>query len=98
MKDLKLDIQYWNCSKLRKGYSGTAVLINSRRLKTLPIEVTEGINHEEHDKEGRSITLEFENFFLVSVYVPNAGEGQKRLNYRVEEFDKAFHKYCKDLE
>ncbi len=55
------------------------------------------IDNEYHDKEGRVITLEYDKFYLVSVYVPNAGEGLKRLNYRVNEWDKAFFEYLNKL-
>lgn len=67
---------YWNSAE-RKGYSGTAVFT---RLK--PISVTFGIGIEEHDNEGRVITLEFEKFFLVTIYTPNSKRGLERLGYR----------------
>ena len=69
--------QYWN-SALKKGYSGTAVF-----SKKEPINVTYGIGIEEHDKEGRIITLEFEKFFLVNCYTPNSKKGLERLDYRM---------------
>ncbi len=75
---------YFNSSKARKGYSGTAVL-----TKTQPIEVTYDMGIEEHDQEGRVITAEFEQFILVTVYTPNSGAGMKRLDYRAE-WDVAF--------
>jgi exodeoxyribonuclease-3 len=68
---------YVNSSKARKGYSGTSIL-----TKTEPLNVTYDMNIEEHDQEGRVITAEFADFYLVTVYVPNAGEGLKRLDYR----------------
>ncbi len=65
--------QYWNSAE-RKGYSGTAVF-----TKIKPIKVTYGIGKEEHDKEGRIITLEFEKFFLVNCYTPNSKRELERL-------------------
>jgi len=79
---------YWNNSIERKGYSGVAIL-----SKIKPQKCTFGLNSQSHDLEGRVITLQFEDFYLVSVYVPNAGEGLKRLQYRVDEWDYHFHKY-----
>jgi exodeoxyribonuclease-3 len=81
-----------NQSKTRKGYSGTAIL-----SKTQPLQVTYDMGFEEHDQEGRIITSEFENFYLVTVYTPNSGRGLVRLDYR-EEWDKVFRTYIKDLE
>ena len=68
---------YWN-SAIKKGYSGTAVF-----SKTKPINVTYGIGIEEHDKEGRVITLEFENYYLVNCYTPNSKRELDRLEYRM---------------
>lgn len=65
--------------------------------KFKPLSVTYDINIPEHDLEGRVLTLEYPEFYIVSVYVPNAGEGVKRLNYRVNEFDKSFHNFLKNL-
>ena len=65
-------------SALRKGYSGTAIF-----TKKDPINVSYGINIEEHDKEGRVITLEFKDFYLVNCYTPNAKRELERLNYRM---------------
>ena len=76
-----------NSSKARKGYSGTAIL-----TKTEPLGVTYDMALEEFDQEGRVITAEFLNFFLVTVYTPNAGEGLSRLDYR-ERWDVAFNEY-----
>ena len=70
--------QYWNYAK-RKGYSGTAVF-----SKTEPLSVQMGMGIEEHDQEGRVITLEFEDFYFVTVYTPNSQEGLKRLEYRMK--------------
>jgi exodeoxyribonuclease-3 len=79
-------------SAVKKGYSGTAIL-----SKIKPIEVSHGINSTEHDTEGRVLCLEFENYFLVNVYVPNSGSALKRLDYR-QEWDKAFFAFLKNLE
>ncbi len=70
--------QYWN-SAIKKGYSGTAVF-----SKREPISVTYGIGKDEHSTEGRAITLEFEKFYLVNVYTPNAQPELKRLEYRMQ--------------
>lgn len=76
--DLKFDGYYsfWNSAE-RKGYSGTAIF-----TKIEPKNVTYGIGIEEYDKEGRVITLEFEKFFMVNIYTPNAKRGLERLDYR----------------
>lgn len=78
--DLKTEgyYQYWNYAE-KKGYSGTAVF-----TKIKPLNVTYGIGIDEHDKEGRVITLEFENFFYVTAYVPNSQAENARLEYRVK--------------
>ena len=70
--------QYWNYAE-RKGYSGTAIF-----TKKEPMDVSYGIGIEEHDKEGRVITLEFEDFYMVTVYTPNSQSELKRLSYRME--------------
>jgi len=67
---------YWNSAE-KKGYSGTAIF-----TKIKPINVTYGIGIEEHDKEGRVITLEFENFYMVDIYTPNSKRELERLDYR----------------
>lgn len=82
--------QYWNCCKSQKGYSGTAIF-----TKVSPISAQ--YDFKNHDQEGRSITLEFENFYLVATYVPNAGEGLKRLDYRINQWDKDFQTYLLSL-
>lgn len=82
---------FWN-SAVRPGYSGTAIF-----TKEKPLNVTNGIGIPEHDNEGRVLTLEFPDFYLMNVYTPNAGDELKRLPYRVE-WDKAFLKYVKCLE
>ena len=69
---------YWN-SAVKKGYSGTAVF-----TKVKPINVTYGIGKEEHDQEGRIITLEFEKFYLVNCYTPNSKRELERLDYRMK--------------
>jgi exodeoxyribonuclease-3 len=83
---------YANSSKLRKGYSGTAIL---SRVK--PLNVTYDMGIEVHDQEGRIITAEFEQYYLVTVYVPNSGRGLDRLPYR-QKWDADFLLYIKDLE
>ncbi|HRD08142.1 MAG: exodeoxyribonuclease III [Saprospiraceae bacterium] len=75
----------------KKGYSGVAIL-----SKTEPLSVSRDIGIAEHDTEGRVITAEYQNFFLVNVYVPNSGEGLKRLSYR-SDWDKAFAGYLSKL-
>lgn len=76
----------------RKGYSGTAIM-----SKKEPLSVSYGINWEEHDQEGRVITAEYADFYLITVYVPNSGSGLVRLDYR-QLWDRAFLQYVKDLE
>ena len=68
---------FWNYAD-KKGYSGTAIYTRQE-----PLNVTLGIGVDEHDHEGRVITLEMENFYLVNVYVPNSQDGLKRLDYRM---------------
>ena len=70
--------QYWNYAE-KKGYSGTAIF-----TKKKPISVTYGLGIEEHDKEGRVITLEFDKFFMITVYTPNSQEALARLDYRMK--------------
>ena len=84
--------QYWNGCTAKKGYSGTAIF-----TKVRPVSVQFDFGTK-HNQEGRSITMEFKKFILVATYVPNAGEGLKRLNYRVNEWDADFHAYLKKLE
>ena len=78
--DLEFDgyRSYWNYAE-KKGYSGTAIFTRQQ-----PVGVTMGIGIDEHDHEGRVITLEMENFYLVNVYVPNSQDGLKRLDYRMK--------------
>ncbi|MDO8481315.1 MAG: exodeoxyribonuclease III [Nanoarchaeota archaeon] len=82
---------FWNAAE-KPGYSGTAIF-----TKVKPLKATYDIGVPEHDKEGRVITLEFEDFFLVNVYVPNSGVELKRLPYR-GTWDNAFTSYLKKLD
>lgn len=97
MQEGQLDINidgyemYLNSAE-RKGYSGTAIFT---RIK--PLNTTYGINIEEHDKEGRVLTLEFENFFLVNCYTPNAKRDLSRLEYR-QVWEDDFREYLKTLD
>ncbi|MBN2329471.1 MAG: exodeoxyribonuclease III [Candidatus Omnitrophica bacterium] len=83
---------FWNPAE-RKGYSGTAVF-----SKIKPIHAAFGMGAPQHDAEGRVITLEFDDYYLVNVYTPNAGRGLERLAYRSQEWDPAFLHYVKTLE
>ena len=82
---------FWN-SAIKKGYSGTAVF-----SKTKPINVSYGINKEEHDQEGRVITVEYEKFYLVNCYTPNSQRELTRLDYRMQWEDE-FRNYLKVLD
>ena len=90
--DLELDgyYQYWNYAK-KKGYSGTAIF-----TKKEPISVSYGIGIEEHDNEGRVITLEYDNFYMVTVYTPNSQNELARLDYRMT-WEDAFADYLNSL-
>ena len=83
--------QYWNYA-VKKGYSGTAIF-----TKAEPLSVTYGIGKEEHDQEGRVITLEFSEFYMVTVYTPNSQNELARLPYRME-WERDFLAYLKELE
>lgn len=83
--------QYWNYAN-RKGYSGTAIF-----TKKEPISVFNGMGIEEHDKEGRVITLEFEDFYMVTVYTPNSQSELRRLEYRMQ-WEKDFLSYLLNLQ
>lgn len=83
--------QYWNFAQ-KKGYSGTAIF-----SKKEPLNIIYGMGIEEHDQEGRVITLEFEKFYLVTVYTPNSQRGLARLEYRMK-WEDAFLTYLKELE
>ena len=93
----QLDLQfegyqsYWNYAE-KKGYSGTAIFTRHQ-----PLSVAYGIGVDEHDHEGRVITLEMENFYLITVYVPNSQDGLKRLDYRMI-WEDDFLAYLKKLE
>lgn len=82
---------YWNYAD-KKGYSGTAIF--TRRH---PLSVTYGLGIDLHDHEGRIITAEYEDFYLVTAYVPNSQDGLRRLDYR-QQWDKDLRAYLKDLE
>ena len=83
--------QYWN-SAVKKGYSGTAVF-----TKKTPVSVKNGMDIPEHDNEGRVITCEYEDFYLVTVYTPNAQSELARLDYRMT-WDDAFREYMLELD
>ncbi len=83
--------QYWNYAE-KKGYSGTAIF-----AKNEPLSVSYGIGIEEHDREGRVITLEYDNFYLVTCYTPNSQNELKRLPYRMQ-WEDDFREYLKTLD
>lgn len=83
--------QYWNYAE-KKGYSGTAIFAKNEALS-----VSYGIGIEEHDKEGRVITLEYDNFYLVTCYTPNSQNELKRLPYRMQ-WEDDFREYLKTLD
>ena len=93
--DLELDLpgyhQFWNSAE-KKGYSGTAVF-----TKTEPLSVTYGLGIEEHDHEGRVITAEYPDFYLVCCYTPNSQDGLKRLDYRMT-WEDDFRAYLRKLD
>ena len=89
--DLEGYHQYWNYAE-KKGYSGTAIF-----TKEKPLSVNYGINIDEHDKEGRAITLEFETFYFVTVYTPNSQNELKRLDYRMK-WEDDFRAYLLELD
>ena len=91
--EIELDnyYQYWNDAE-KKGYSGTAVF-----TKIKPIEVNYGIGIDHHDKEGRIITLEYDDFYLVNVYTPNSQPELARLPYRMQ-WEDDFRSYLKTIE
>jgi len=97
MQEGQLDIvfegyqSYWNYAE-KKGYSGTAIF-----TKHQPLRVAYGLGIAEHDNEGRVITLEYERFYVVTVYTPNAQDGLKRLDYRMT-WDDAFRDYVCGLD
>lgn len=97
MQHGQLDLQFegyhsfWNYAD-KKGYSGTAIY-----ARHVPLNVTYGIDIDEHDHEGRVITLEYDNFFLVTVYVPNSQDELKRLDYRMK-WEDDFRNYLLSLD
>lgn len=95
MQEGQLDIafdgyeSYWNYAE-KKGYSGTAIFTRKK-----PLSVAYGLGIEEHDHEGRVITLEYENFYIVTVYTPNSQDELRRLEYRMQ-WETDFREYlCK---
>lgn len=97
MQEGQLDLQfpgytsYWNYAE-KKGYSGTAIY-----TKHTPISVTYGLGIDEHDHEGRVITIEMDDFFLITVYVPNSQDELRRLEYRMK-WEDDFRAYIKRLD
>lgn len=93
-KDFSIELpgyhQYYSCAQ-KKGYSGTAIF-----SKIEPVSVTEGIGVAEHDMEGRTLIAEFEDFYLISVYVPNSQDELRRLDYR-QVWDKDFEDFVSGL-
>ncbi len=89
--DLPGYFQYWNYA-VKKGYSGTAIF-----AKKKPLSVALGIGMEEHDQEGRVVTLEYDDFYILTVYTPNSQDGLKRLEYRMK-WEEDFLAYLKKLE
>ncbi len=84
---------FWNAPTEKKGYSGTLTLTREQ-----PLSVTYGIDQVDHDQEGRVINCEFPAFHLVNVYVPNAQDGLRRLDYRCGQWDVCFLQHLKRLE
>ena len=89
--DLPDYFEYWNCAE-KKGYSGTAVF-----TKTEPISVTYGLPDEEHNHEGRVITCEYPDFYLICCYTPNSQDGLRRIDYRCR-FEDALRDYMVSLD
>nr|GEX58661.1 DNA-(apurinic or apyrimidinic site) lyase, chloroplastic isoform X3 [Tanacetum cinerariifolium] len=87
------DNSFWTCSVSKLGYSGTAII-----SRIPPLSVKYGLGISDHDNEGRLVTTEFESFYLISGYVPNSGDGLKRLSYRITEWDPSLSNYIKELE
>ncbi|HKI97896.1 MAG TPA: exodeoxyribonuclease III [bacterium] len=90
--DLETYRQYWNAAE-KKGYSGTLTM-----SRVEPLSVRMGISKPEHDAEGRVVTTELEDFFLVNVYTPNAQRGLGRLDYRTQAWEPDFLAFLKELE
>ena len=97
MQQSQLDLEfdgyesYWNFAE-KKGYSGTAIYSRHK-----PLSISYGLGIEEHDHEGRVITLEMQDFYLITVYVPNSQDGLRRLDYRMQ-WEDAFRSYVKELD
>ncbi|KAH0462315.1 hypothetical protein IEQ34_009890 [Dendrobium chrysotoxum] len=87
------DNSFWTCSVSKLGYSGTAIISRKK-----PISVNYGLGILDHDTEGRIVTVEFDTFYLISGYVPNSGDGLRRLAYRIEQWDPSLSNYMKELE
>ncbi|KAK7267292.1 hypothetical protein RIF29_19961 [Crotalaria pallida] len=87
------DNSFWTCSVSKLGYSGTAII---SRIK--PLSVRYGLGLSDHDSEGRLLTAEFHTFYLICGYIPNSGDGLKRLSYRVTQWDPSLSNYLKELE
>lgn len=83
---------YWTVSKVRKGYSGVTVF-----AKKEPLSIHYGLKDGKYDEEGRVITLEYEDFYFVGAYVPNAGDGLKRLDFRMQ-YERDLVEYLTDLD
>ena len=85
----------WHNSKIKKGYSGTAIF-----LKEKPLNINYGLKfkNNEYDNEGRLITVEFNDFYLINVYTPNSGEALNRLDERINTWDKIFRNYIYKLQ
>ncbi|KAL8261614.1 hypothetical protein R6Q59_025663 [Mikania micrantha] len=87
------DNSFWTCSVSKLGYSGTAII-----SRIPPLSVKYGLGIPDHDSEGRLVTTEFDSFYLISGYVPNSGDGLKRLSYRIADWDPSLSNYMKELE
>ena len=93
------DLQFWNCCKSQKGYSGTAILVHKDFVgKVEKVEMDFG-KPGKHDQEGRCVTAHFQSCVLVCTYVPNSGViGLNRLKYRTEEWDIDLQAFLKELQ
>ena len=89
--------RYWSPCMTRKGYSGTAIFSKIKPINSYLGMLDKHYQDNGIDVEGRVITLEFKDYFLIHVYTPNSGQELKRLDYRVNTWDKAFRKYLKRL-
>ncbi|EDQ89868.1 uncharacterized protein MONBRDRAFT_16913, partial [Monosiga brevicollis MX1] len=86
----------WSCSRAKKGYSGTAGATPTSDFRALSVQY--GIKSAHHDQEGRTITVELPDLFVIGVYVPNSGQDLKRLDYRLNEWNVDFLAYIRELE